>query len=92
MQLLDEQHVVTLISLISLDGLAQPVATARLTADDTLETLREEVERAAGRAANDVMPAFDQAFEQCEATPGNLVSIDVAFASGTVRVERRLAA
>lgn len=89
MHLLDEQHTV---SLIALDGFTQSIATARLTADDTLDTLREDVQSAAGRAANDVMPAFEQAFEQCEATPGNLASIDVSFTSGTVRVERRLAA
>jgi len=89
MHLLDEQHTV---SIISLDGVTQPIATARLTADDTLETLRDDVQSAVGRAANDVMPAFDQAFEQCEAMPGNLASIDVAYGAGTVRVERRLAA
>lgn len=89
MHLLDEQHTV---SLITLDGVTTRIASARLTANDTLEDLREEVENAAGRAANDILPAFDQAFEQCEAIPGNLVSIDMPYAAGTVRVERHIAA
>lgn len=89
MHLLDEKHIV---SLITLDGVTSRIASARLTADDTLDDLRDDVESAAGRAANNVLPAFDQAFEQCEAIPGNDVSIDIAYPAGTVRVERRIAA
>lgn len=89
MNLLDEKHTV---SLITIDGVTTKIASARLTADDTLDGLRHEVERAAGRAANDVLSAFDAAFEQCEAIPGGTVVVETAYESGTVRVERRLAA
>lgn len=89
MNLIDEQHTVTLITI---DGVTTQVASARLNEDDSLETLREDVMRESGRIANDVMPAFDAAFAECEAKPGNVVVVDMHHISGTVRVERRLAA
>ena len=87
--LLDEQHSATIVSL---DGVTTTLATARLNETDTLEGFRDEVANAAGRAANDVLDAFDAAFEQCEAVPGNTVTVDVTCATGTVRVQRLLAA
>lgn len=93
MHLLTERHSVEIAQGTD----RQVVATADLCSDDTLEQLRGRVVLAGGayfRIADreGLGQAFDEAFELCEARPGDDASGVVEFAGGQVTVTRRLAA
>ena len=89
MRLLDERHIV---SLVTIDGLTRVIATGRLNEDGQgLDTLKDEVVREFGND-NDAVGAFESAFEQCEAKPGNSSVAEATFEAGTIIVARDLAA
>lgn len=93
MHLLTERHSVELVQ----GSDRQIVATADLCSDDTLDALRGRVVLAGGAyfriADRDALgQAFDQAFERCEARPGDDASGVVPFADGEITVTRRIAA
>lgn len=75
----------------------QTVATGDLCSEDTLDLLRERTVTTGGAyfsiADRDALGrAFDEAFDRCEARPGDDVRGVVPFADGEIAVIRRLAA
>jgi hypothetical protein len=88
MQTLDEQHEV---SIVSIEGVSRVIATGRLNESQSVQDLKDQVEIEFGND-NDAMTAFDNAFEQCEARPGNASTAEAMFNLGTIVVKRTLAA
>lgn len=89
MHLLDEKYAV---SLVTIDGQTRLLATGRLNEDgQNRDTLAYDVTREVGND-NDTVTAFNSAFEEAEARPGNVVRTEAYCQRGTIIVERRLAA
>ena len=88
MQILDEQHEV---SIVSIEGVSRVIATGRLNETQSIDYLKDQVKHEFEND-NDVMTAFNNAFEQCEAQPGNTSTAESMFTLGTIIVKRTLAA
>ena len=89
MHLLDEKYSV---SLVTVDGQTRLLATGRLNEDDqNRDTLASDVAYEVSND-NDAVSAFNTAFEEADARPGNIVRAEAQFQRGTIVVERKLAA
>lgn len=93
MHFLTERHSVEILQGTE----RQTVATADLCSEDSLDDLRDRTVNTGAAyfhiADRDgIGRAFDEAFERCEARPGDDASGVVAFEGGEITVTRRLAA